>query len=553
MGRHEDPSETRRRLPRPTARLYLAASVALVLVVGAVVWAVAGPGTSSGGQCASTSAVRVTVSPELGSIATKLLAAPVKLRDGTCAQARVSAQRPLQTVGDLGALNPSALPEVWVPDSSLWAARAGSAGLTSAGSMAASPVVLATGRAAVDQLGWSQTAPTWGQAVSSNRPLAVPDLAGSSAGLAALAAVRSSLGGDQNADNAVVAAVLAASRGPAVSTADALASGRRNAADAPLVPVSEQQVYAANRGVPQSSLVAVYPSEGSPALDYPVLRVGRATGGRTAAIDAVLSRLRSAAARSAVTAAGFRTASGAGPADAGGNSGIRAVAPGTLPLDPAQVQQLLARVSSLTTPSRILAAFDVSTSMAAPVGSGTRATLERDAAKSALTLVPGPSAIGLWDFAYHLNAGEDWSELVPTRRLDAQVDGHSQRDLLAAALDALPQRLSPGGTGLYDTTLAAVRAARTSYDPAAVNSVLLVTDGANDDDDTGADLGALVDTLRREADPARPVKVIAVGVGTDADLDALRQITSATGGATYSALDPNDLKTVLFDALRQRG
>ncbi|MCU1616885.1 MAG: von Willebrand factor type, partial [Frankiales bacterium] len=67
------------------------------------------------------------------------------------------------------------------------------------------------------------------------------------------------------------------------------------------------------------------------------------------------------------------------------------------------------------------------------------------------------------------------------------------------------------------------------------------------------DLGALVDTLRREADPARPVKVIAVGVGTDADLDALRQITSATGGATYSALDPNDLKTVLFDALRQRG
>jgi hypothetical protein len=284
-----------------------------------------------------------------------------------------------------------------------------------------------------------------------------------------------------------------------------------------------------------------------------VLRVGRASGSKDAAVTAVVSRLRSADARAAVIAAGFRDASGTGPADAGSGTGIQKVAPGALPLDPTQTQQLLTQISKLAAPSRILAVFDVSTSMNGRVGNGTRATLERDAAKSALGLIPDTSAIGLWDFAYHLNGGDDWRELVPTRGLSEQADGHSQRDLLAGALDKLPDSLSPGGTGLYDTTLAAVRSARNSYDPAAVNSVLLVTDGANDDDDTGTQLDQLISTLKSEADPNKPVKVIAVGLGPDADLGALKQIASATGGASYSAVNPADLQNVLFDALRQRG
>ena len=34
---------------------------------------------------------------------------------------------------------------------------------------------------------------------------------------------------------------------------------------------------------------------------------------------------------------------------------------------------------------------------------------------------------------------------------------------------------------------------------------------------------------------------------------ALQRIGEATGGDAYSAVDENDLQTVLFDALRQRG
>jgi hypothetical protein len=81
---------------------------------------------------------------------------------------------------------------------------------------------------------------------------------------------------------------------------------------------------------------------------------------------------------------------------------------------------------------------------------------------------------------------------------------------------------------------------------------VLITDGENDDP-SGIALPALLDTLRAEADPARPVKVIGIGLGPDADLDALRQIADATSGAAYLAKDPQDLQSVLFDAIRRRG
>ncbi|MCW2574514.1 MAG: uncharacterized protein JWR66_544, partial [Modestobacter sp.] len=126
------------------------------------------------------------------------------------------------------------------------------------------------------------------------------------------------------------------------------------------------------------------------------------------------------------------------------------------------------------------------------------------------------------------------------------------RQLLTEQFDSIPGLLQPGGTGLYDTTLAAVRASRDAYDPKSVSSVVLITDGENEDD-TGIQLDALLDTLRGEADPTRPVKVIAIALGPDADLGALQQIADATGGAAYQALDPEDLQGVLFDAIRRRG
>jgi Ca-activated chloride channel family protein len=544
MGRHADPTATRR---RPALTVLLAVGVVAVLVAGGVTWWLV-----RGGHCDTRQTVAVTVAPELGTVAERVLADPIPLPGSACAIATVTAQEPLQTVGDLGALDAGALPAVWVPDSSLWTTRAGEAPLEADGSMGSSPVVLATSRAVADTLGWSALPPSWAQALTTGRPLAVPDLAASAEGLSALGAVHSSLGGGAEADNAVVAAVLAAARTAAIAPSDALAAGAAGSDDAPIVPVSEQEVFRADSDTEKPSLIAVYPAEGTPFLDYPVLRVGRPSGAARTATDAVVRALTSSRAQGVMGKAGFRRPDGTAPPGAGEHTGIRKAAPGALELDPAEVQNLFTRLSSLAKPSRLLAVFDVSTSMKAPVGSRTRATLARDAAKSALALFPGNSAIGLWVFARTLDGDTDWSELVPTRALEADAGGRTQRDVIGEALDSIPQRLSPGGTGLYDTTLAAVRAARANYDPSAVDSVVIVTDGKDEDDGT-IGLTALLQTLSSEVDPTRPVKVIGIALGPDADLDALQQIARATGGAAYSAVDENDLQTVLFDALRQRG
>src|SRR3712207_3233258 len=166
MGRHADPRTSR----RPALPVLIAAGVVVLLLAGGLVWWLADD------ACDDPQTVAVTVAPEVGALAENLLRAPIEY-DGGCARAQVTAQEPLQTVGRIATTEDSGLPDVWVPDSSLWVARAGEGALESAGSMATSPVVLATSREAVEALGWAETAPGWGQALAGVQPLAVPDLA----------------------------------------------------------------------------------------------------------------------------------------------------------------------------------------------------------------------------------------------------------------------------------------------------------------------------------------------------------------------------------------
>ncbi|MGY1856645.1 substrate-binding domain-containing protein [Modestobacter sp. SYSU DS0290] len=555
MGRH---ARTRAGSGLPARPALLAGLAALLVVViggGLLIWGLSGSGDSASAEgCEDQQTVQVAVAPEVGDLVQELLADPLELGDGGCAVAEVTAREPLQTLAGLGSLDAEQLPDVWVPDSSLWAARAGTdAGLDPSGSLATSPLVLATSRAAVEELGWTEDPPSWGDALRTDRALAVPDLTASAEGLSVLAAVRQSLGGDEEADNAVVSAVLAAARGEVPSAGDGLTAGLAGGADAPLVPVSEQEVLATNAEADEAALVAVYPTEGSPALDYPVLRVTAAPEAERPATDAVIEALTSDATAEAVREAGFRDRTGAAPTGAGAGSGVQEEAPETLDLDPAAMQTLLGRVASLATPSRLLTVVDVSTSMNAPVGDGTRATLARDATLSALGLLPDSHSGGVWSFAYQLEGQRDWQELAPLRPFSAEVDGRTHRQVVEEQLRSIPDRLRPGGTGLYDTTLAAVRAARDAYDPGSVNSVVLITDGDNDDDAAGLQLDQLLSTLRSESDPERPVKVIGIALGPDADLGALEQIGEATGGSAYQALDPEDLQATLFDAIRRRG
>ena len=227
MGRHADPTAPRR---RPAPVVLIAAGVVAVLLAGGLVWWLAG----SGEDCDTRQTVAVTVAPELGDVTEKLLADPIALDDGVCAVARgdragaaADRRRPRRArrrraARRLGArLLALGRPRRRRP--------AGGRRLDGLLARRARDQPRGRRRAGLDR----RSPPSWGQALATGRPLAVPDLATSAEGLAALAAVRSSLGGGEDADNAVVQAVLAAGAGDADRAGRRAGRRRRRVAPTP--------------------------------------------------------------------------------------------------------------------------------------------------------------------------------------------------------------------------------------------------------------------------------------------------------------------------------
>jgi hypothetical protein len=251
--------------------------------------------------------------------------------------------------------------------------------------------------------------------------------------------------------------------------------------------------------------------------------------------------------------AGFRTPDGTAREGAGVVDGIRSRAPASMPApDPVQAAAILRLWAALSLDSQLLAVVDVSGSMKEPVAEGvTRIELTRDAAKTALGLFPASSALGLWAFSVDLDPPNDHVELVPLGLLTDTVGSQTRQQALLAAADGLPDRAG-GGTALYDTVLAAFRTVRAAYDPARINSVVLLTDGRNQDDPDSIDLDTLLTTLRAEFDPAQPVPVITIGMGPDADHQTLARISEITGAKSYRVDNPADIQQVFLDAMVER-
>jgi Ca-activated chloride channel family protein len=116
--------------------------------------------------------------------------------------------------------------------------------------------------------------------------------------------------------------------------------------------------------------------------------------------------------------------------------------------------------------------------------------------------------------------------------------------------DAIQGLFPTNGTPLYTATQDAYEDAVSSYDPASINAVVLLSDGVNDDGDQGDDdqqLDTLLDTLAEgsEGQRAEPVRVFPISYGADADLATLRVIAEAATAALYTATDPATIDRVL--------
>jgi hypothetical protein len=533
-------------------------------VLGVVALAVLGTGTYLGYRALTAcEPVDVLVAADPAVVAPVRQAVDDQPEGATgCARFRIVEAAPTLAT-DIAGRAPD-LPAVWIPDSSL---ALGTLDTTSGAvvdqrpSLASSPVVLVVPQADAARYGDPAQPITWDAMLTHPQPPALPDPAGDSAGLAALSALHTAIGDEAGTPRpAFVAAVLALSRAALPSPADGYAAVVREGATARAFLASEQSAVQHNREVAgtgagvAAQVTSVGLREATAALDFPFVRVHAGRPGELdEAADALENLLRGPVGRAAFGAAGLRAPDGThlpGPADATGGRLGEHVPPAAPPARPFALDTL--RVwSSLTLHSRMLAVIDVSGSMAAQVGGTDRIALAAGAAQAGLALFPDTSAVGLWAFSAHPPPDPPWQELVPIGPLTEPVAGApTRRAALVAQASALRDLLG-GETALYDTAIAATRAVRAGYQAGASNSVVLITDGRNEVSG-GIDLPTTVQTLRAEADPTRPVPLIAIGLGPDVDLEALRQLAEATGGRAYQALDPQDIQGVFLDALSQR-
>ncbi len=485
--------------------------------------------------------------------------------DGTCVTVEVTAQAPAEVASSLSG---DTHPDLWIPDSSMWTQQLSSSGLAlgEPTSLATSPlVVVATEPIAKSQLGWPDADVSWSNLLENAGSATVADPLTTSEGLATLLAVQSIVGDSEESRIQLVQAMTAVSQAAVPDVGTAYEAVRSDPTTAPLFTAAEQSVVAHNQQHPANVVVALYPTEGTLAFDYPAIPIeGRETTVETTrAVGQLVEALQTDAAVAAFQGAGFRSVDGVARDNAFAE-GIQVQMPTAMPSpDPAVAGQLRQQWAALSLEMHMLAVIDVSGSMIdTDGGDQTRAELVRDAAVTALGLIPESGSVGVWLFS-SFEAGEThWDELVEVGPLTEEVGDGARMDALVAATQEIPTRAEAnaddpvrGWTALYPTALAAFNEVKASYEPGKVNSVVLLTDGRDEwpaDTDPEMTLDQLLDALRAGYDSARPVHIITIGVGPDADVDALRAIAEATNDTHHIAEDPSDIQQVFLEAMVAR-
>ncbi|MFC0532289.1 substrate-binding domain-containing protein [Phytohabitans kaempferiae] len=571
----------------------IAVAMALVVVVGGS-WF--GYRELAGSRCTGEVKLALAASPEIAPAVRSRLdgwRAEGGSAGGTCVVVDVSEVNSVDVAAVIAARHSVGLagvgsangtleaPDVWVPDSSTWLVRLRTVapGFTPAdgGSIARSPVVAAIPEPLAESLGWPDKEVGWadllkqittGTGLRTGIVEPTRDAAGLS-GLLSLAAATGS-GGNPQAQTAALRS-LAIGRSalrddlvakfPQAADAASLASGLN------VAPLSEEDVIAYNAKKPPVPLAALYVEPTPAPLDYPFAIMPGVDAVKVEAAEAVHDALDTAAFRDRLGAQGLRSPDGTwgsgftaptgAPSPAGGPPSATPGAGGKAAgdLDPAALDRSLATWTAVTAPGRMLAVMDISGSMLERVpeaGNATRMAVTLAAAQSGLNLFDDSWALGLWTFSTDLGGGKDWRELVPIGPLSSNRVGplSSNRGQALAALKAITPK-PDGDTGLYDTMLAAYKEVQEGWAADRVNSIVMFTDGKNDDDN-GITEQALLAQLKDLADPRRPVQVIILGIGDGVDEAQLNRITEVTGGGVFVTKDPTKIGDIFLKALALR-
>ena len=215
-----------------------------------------------------------------------------------------------------------------------------------------------------------------------------------------------------------------------------------------------------------------------------------------------------------------------------------------------QAARALVQWRALRRPANVLAAIDTSGSMAeqAPGLPVSKLAVFQKAAAQAVTLFNARSRLGLWEFSSLLDGPRDYRQLVPARALATRVGRTDQRALI---IGTTARMRAVGNTGLYVTIDAGYRQVRRSWRADQQNILVVMTDGKNEDL-SGLSLPQLVSSLTAQVDPKRPVTVILIAYGSDADVVSLGKAAAAVHGRTYWAKNPADIGKVFLAAMVNR-
>lgn len=573
MGRHQNAPSARyasRRRPsrgRGVALASLAGALVLAVIIGIGAYVLVGSKIA----CDGTTHLSVAAAPDIAQ-AVRTVAADF---NGThdrpgeqCVQVTVSAQEPVDVFNALSGSGPvvgKIDSDVWIPDSSLWVdlvrSASGGAGKirTTGTNVAESPVIMAVSRALADADPDRIRGASWRSLVPAPTASAAKfdahmlDPTHSASGMGALLAIHDKLG---NGDSGLAAltAVVRRLQNRTAPDANALFGSFVRPTDGkqPVLVTSEQSVWSHNDASSAYPAVGVYPSDGSYYLDYPYVLTTK-NSKRMAAAQAFRSAVTSKSAREELQNEGFRSPDGkAGPALTGA-PGMRATAPHKFATpSPGTVDDVLQAWKRLMLGTRTYALLDVSGSMTTPIpGSDeTRMQAMAKAAQEGLGEFPDSDEVGVRLFSTNMDGMRDWKEVVPIGPMSAKINGQERRDAINSALaGAAPN--PDGNTGLYDSIFDAYKSLTSSYQPDKVNSIMVFTDG-REDDPNGMSLTTLLQKLHKEFDPDRPVSVFAIGIGPDIDPSALEKIAAATNGDVYVTQDPTQIRQVFLQAVSRR-
>ncbi|MFC5824312.1 substrate-binding domain-containing protein [Nonomuraea insulae] len=548
----------------------LAGAVALAVLLGVAAFVIfTRDHDCSGGKLPLRVVAAPDIQPALNKIAGNYNKAMHSI-DSKCVEVTVAKEAAARTANALAAGKATA--DFWVADSSLlMESMRGLAGADALpqveGSIATSPVVLAAAKSAAAKLSGTLQ-PSWTAMISAAnvanvdgpgkkvRVLAL-DPQKNSAGLAALLAAAGTAR-EAKQDTELVGALKELSGQLASDPTALLASLTvKSGSRVPIGVASEQAIYTHNTKKPEAPVVALYPKEGTLSLDYPVTILTKDPGVLKAAAD-FKQDLATEHAQKVLRAAGFRSADGKAGDALSEDKGFIPETPVALdPPDGATVTRMVQTWTRLNLGTRLLTLLDVSGTMALPVpGTNmTRMQAINKIATEGLGLFPPSSDMGLWTFSTHLDGkGKDWKENVSVGPLTESIDGQLRKDMLVKSFSQT-QAKATGDTGLNDTVKAAYTQLTKSFQEDKVNTLLILTDGAgNDDPDGGVKNAELLQFLKKTYNPKRPLTILLIAFGPDAKKgkQQMEALAKATGGEAYIAENILQVRDFFLQGMERR-